>query len=70
MSDTSDWKFSSDFQMAGGYSPGQNGNIVRPGDLDDTQINQEIAEVALPETDPVTGKADGIVQIWLRVRPG
>jgi uncharacterized protein YjlB len=61
---------SSDFQMAGGYPPGQDGNIVRPGDLDDRRINQEIAQVALPRTDPLTGKPDGIVKIWLDVKAG
>lgn len=55
---------SSDFQMAGGYPPGQEGNIVKPGDLDDERIAREIAAVKLPETDPVSGRADGVVAIW------
>lgn len=55
---------SGDFQMAGGYPPGQEGNIVRPGDLSDERIAGEIAAVALPQTDPVSGRADGIVAIW------
>jgi uncharacterized protein YjlB len=55
---------SSDFQMAGGYPPGQEGNIVRPGDLDDAMIAKEIAALALPQTDPVSGRDDGVVAIW------
>lgn len=55
---------SADFLMAGGYPPGQSGNIVRPGDLDSAKIAAEIGTVALPKTDPITGRADGIVEIW------
>lgn len=55
---------SDDFLMAGGYPPGQEGNIVRPGDLDDERIAAEIGRVGLPETDPVTGLADGVVAVW------
>lgn len=55
---------SSNFLMAGAYPPGQSGNIVRPGDLDDARIASEIAAVGLPETDPISGKADGVVKIW------
>ena len=55
---------SGDFQMAGGYPPGQQGNIVRPGELDDATIAREIAALALPETDPISGLADGVVAIW------
>jgi uncharacterized protein YjlB len=59
---------SAGFQMAGGYPPGQEGNIVRPGDLDDARIERELAAVALPETDPISGKPDGIVEIWRSVK--
>jgi uncharacterized protein YjlB len=55
---------SPDFLMAGAYPPGQSGNIVRPGDLDDARIAREIAAVALPQTDPISGKADGVVTTW------
>ena len=48
----------------GGYPPGQQGNIVRPGDLDDAMIVREIAALALPATDPLSGKADGVVAVW------
>lgn len=59
---------SADFQMAGGYPPEQEGNIVRPGDLDDGRIAREIGQVALPETDPISGGADGVVAIWRGLR--
>lgn len=52
------------FQMAGGYPPKQEGNIVRPGEFSDEELAEAIAKVALPQTDPITGKADGVVAIW------
>ena len=55
---------SSDFQMAGGYPPGQQGNIVKPGEMQDDRIAREIAALALPETDPISGRPDGVVEIW------
>ncbi|BCH24172.1 hypothetical protein [Mesorhizobium sp. L-8-3] len=55
-----------DFLMAGGYPPGQQGNIVRSGELDDKRIAAEIGRVGLPESDPVTGLADGVVTVWRR----
>ena len=50
--------------MAGGYPPGQEGNIVRPGDIDVDEAIRAIAQLALPATDPITGHADGVVTIW------
>jgi uncharacterized protein YjlB len=61
---------SADFLMAGGYPPGQSGNIVRPGDLDEARIAAEIAAVSLPKTDPISGGVDGIVEIWSRTVDG
>lgn len=55
---------SPDFLMAGGYPPGQEGNIVQPGNLDDDTILAEIGSLPLPETDPITGRADGVVAFW------
>ncbi|MGI6856696.1 hypothetical protein [Mesorhizobium sp. 1B3] len=55
---------STDFLMAGGYPPGQEGNIVRPGDVDHGTAVAEIRRVPLPETDPITGRADGVVALW------
>jgi uncharacterized protein YjlB len=58
---------SADFLMAGCYPPRQEGNIVRPGDLDDQRIAREIESLALPATDPISGRADGVVSIWRNV---
>ena len=55
---------SGDFRMAGCYPPGQDGNIVRPGELDEDRIAREIESVALPVTDPMGGHADGVVTTW------
>ena len=60
---------SSDFRMAGGYPPRQQGNIIRPGDLDDATIARAISALALPETDPISGLTDGVVEIWRAVKP-
>ena len=48
---------STDFRMAGGYPPGQEGDINHPGDLDDSVIEDALAQVTLPTSDPVTGEA-------------
>ena len=55
---------SPDFQMAGGYPPGQEGNIVRPGEMDDERIAREISRLGLPQTDPITGTNGSLVEIW------
>lgn len=47
---------STDFRMAGGYPPDQEGDINSPGDLEDSAIGAALAKVALPTTDPVTGE--------------
>lgn len=55
---------SADFLMAGGYPPGQEGNIVRPGIIDMEEAARLIASLPPPATDPVSGKADGVVAVW------
>jgi uncharacterized protein YjlB len=55
---------SEDFQMAGCYPPGQEGDIVKPGDIAVEAAAQLIARLALPETDPITGLTDGVVAAW------
>lgn len=52
------------FQMAGGYPPGQRGDIVRPGEMSLEEAQAALRGVALPQTDPISGKADGIAAIW------
>jgi len=55
---------SEDFLVAGGYPPGQEGNIVRPGEMDDADIAREVGSVPLPQTDPLSGATDGVVALW------
>jgi uncharacterized protein YjlB len=52
------------FQVAGGYPPGQEGNIVRPGEMDDERIAAEIAKVEMPDIDPVDGSRQKIAEWW------
>jgi uncharacterized protein YjlB len=55
---------SQDFQMAGCYPPGQEGDIVKPGEIAVATAAQLIAKLDLPQTDPISGLADGIVAAW------
>ncbi|HEV7416154.1 MAG TPA: hypothetical protein VGN98_08345 [Tianweitania sediminis] len=48
---------STDFRVAGGYPPGQHGDITNPGDMAADAIEKALAQVALPDTDPITGGA-------------
>lgn len=53
-----------DFQVAGAYPPGQEGDIVRPGELDTKAIGEAIAALPLPQTDPLTGESPGALVAW------
>ena len=55
---------SADFQMAGCYPPGQEGDIVKPGDIEVEAAAKLIAKLTLPQTDPITGEPDGVVAAW------
>jgi uncharacterized protein YjlB len=55
---------SADFQMAGCYPPGQEGDIVKPGDIEVEAAAKLIAKLTLPQTDPITGQPDGVVAAW------
>lgn len=55
------------FLMAGGYPPGQEGDIVRPEDVGADEARAAIAALPLPPTDPLSGRADGIVSLWRSV---
>lgn len=57
---------SGDFRVAGGYPPGQEGNIVRPGDVEIEAAEAAISALALPEKDPVTGSAERMMRWWSR----
>ena len=52
------------FLMAGAYPPEQEGNIVRPGDVGLEEAARLIAALRLPDTDPISGRNDGVVALW------
>ena len=55
---------SSDFLVVGCYPPGQDWDLLR-GDPGEREIAlRNIAQVALPVTDPVTGAAAPLPQLW------
>jgi uncharacterized protein YjlB len=55
---------SSDFLMAGGYPPGQSGDIVRPGDVPLAEAERAVEAVELPQTDPIDGGTRELPDIW------
>ncbi len=55
---------SEDFLVAGGYPPGQEGNIVRPGEMEEGEISRQIAALPLPETDPLGSGRNGVPELW------
>lgn len=57
---------SDDFLVAGGYPPGQEGEITKPGGLSETAIARAIDEVKLPESDPIKGGPGGLLKIWMQ----
>ncbi|MBP0616373.1 cupin domain-containing protein [Jiella mangrovi] len=46
-----------DFAVVGAYPPGQNGAITRAGTVDVEIAGKTVAGLAVPEFDPVTGRA-------------
>jgi uncharacterized protein YjlB len=52
------------FLMAGGYPPGQEGDIMRPGEIEVASAEALIFALPLPETDPVSGGDDGVAALW------
>ena len=55
---------SPDFTVVGGYPPGQSGAITRPGDMSLEEAEERIADLALPDTDPVYGRAGPLTARW------
>ncbi|EAU43111.1 hypothetical protein FP2506_09716 [Fulvimarina pelagi HTCC2506] len=55
---------SSEFKVVGGYPPGQSGTITRAGTVDVEASKREIAKLALPERDPISGAAPGALNAW------
>jgi len=52
------------FTVVGGYPPGQNGTISRPGDFPLAQAERLIAALALPKSDPVFGNDGPLLAAW------
>ena len=52
------------FTVVGGYPPRQSGAITRPGDMPLDEAQRRIAGLALPRTDPVTGKEGPLISAW------
>ncbi len=52
------------FTIVGGYPPGQNGTISRPGDFPLAQAERLIAALSLPKADPVFGNDGPLIAAW------
>ena len=52
------------FTIVGGYPPGQNGTISRPGDFPLAQAERLISALALPKSDPVLGGEGPLIAQW------
>jgi hypothetical protein len=49
--------------LANRHGSDADARIVGPSYMDDTRIAREISGTALPPTDPITGRDDGIVEM-------
>ncbi|WPP51304.1 cupin domain-containing protein [Catalinimonas niigatensis] len=56
---------SSDFACVGAYPPGQSFDMNYGKEEERTQADENIAQVPLPETDPVYGKNGTLIKQWL-----
>lgn len=52
------------FTVVGGYPPGQNGTITRPGDIPPAEAERLIALLARPKTDPILGYEGPLIGAW------
>jgi uncharacterized protein YjlB len=58
------------FTVVGGYPPGQNGTITRPGDVARSDATRLIAKLDLPRGDPIFGTGGPLFSAWqLRQSP-
>jgi uncharacterized protein YjlB len=56
---------STDFMVVGAYPPGEEDfDTLRGNPEDRPRADHTIAKLALPKSDPVTGKAGRLVEIW------
>ncbi len=53
---------SADFQVVGGYPPGQQADIQTSAPTEDTLVR--IRALPKPKTDPVNGLAGGLAELW------
>jgi uncharacterized protein YjlB len=60
------WRQSEDFVLVGAYPRGQEDyDIQRPGQADHAASLRRIANVSLPEQDPVAGEGGFLVKAWI-----
>ncbi len=52
------------FTVVGGYPPGQNGAITRPGEYPLAEAQRRIAALRLPLGDPVSGPEGPLIEAW------
>jgi uncharacterized protein YjlB len=52
------------FTVVGGYPPGQNGAITRPGEISVDEARKLTAGLALPKGDPVSGQEGPLISVW------
>lgn len=52
------------FTVVGGYPPGQDGIIARPGELSVETARRAIAALQLPRADPVLGNDGPLIKAW------
>jgi uncharacterized protein YjlB len=50
--------------VVGGYPPGQDGTITRPGEIALDEAKARIADLALPKGDPVFGNEGPLIAAW------
>lgn len=57
-------KSSSDFQVVGAYAGGREHDLCRGREDERPQVLENIAQVPLPEQDPVTGEKNPLYRYW------
>lgn len=53
-----------DFLVVGAYPPGQEGDIVRPGDMTPESAAEALSALALPPGDPISGVEGPLLPAW------
>jgi uncharacterized protein YjlB len=55
---------SDDLGIVGAYEKGRNWDINKGKPEERPNVDKNIATVPFPETDPVTGKTGGLMEVW------